>query len=77
MLPQGLDAPMPLGVDAGSKATEQSHVEPQIAGIRGRHDAEMWSSAKEKKTKENQHSEKQRMIQWMVSGHGWLVTASF
>ena len=49
MLPQGFDAPMPLGFDAGSKATEQSHVEPQIAGIRGRHDAEMRSSAKEKK----------------------------
>ena len=48
MLPQGFDAPMPLGFDAGSKATEQSHVEPQIAGIRGRHDAEMRSSAKEK-----------------------------
>jgi hypothetical protein len=31
-------------------------------------------SMPKKKTKENQHNEKQRMIQWMVSGHGWLDT---
>ena len=38
MLPQGLDAPVPLRVDAGCEATEQSHVEPQIGSHR--HDAE-------------------------------------